>query len=196
MSNDKLVSFQKKETQEVLNVTTLSMSNPPIIPYRKIHRCHPEGVILYKQRDEIIAAYSYVIALSKYRDENVTPPSNLKLYGESEYNIDDLILLLSKRIPLQVSVKELQELHNKEKSKINIYTYPGMIIRVHGYIRKIIDETTFIVEYDEKEIIISLIQQNNLYKESKFIIDRFVFVIGSIKSLENNLFVTTLAILV
>lgn len=194
MNNGKLVSFQKKETQEIEN--TNLVDGVPKIPVRKIHRCKPEGVILYKQNDKIIAAYSCIIALNNYRYNNVAVSSTLKIYDKNQYNINYLILLLSEIITTQVSIKELHELHDKTRTGANTYIYPGMITRVHGYIRKIIDEKTFVLEYDEEEISVVLLQENSLYKESKFIIDRFVFVIGIIESLEDILLVTALAILV
>lgn len=106
MSSDKLVSFQKKEIQEIENANSVDVL--PEILVRKIHKRKPEGVILYKHRDEIMAAYSYVIASrSDYRNESVAVFSNLKIHNENQYNVNYLILLLSEIITVQVSIKEL-----------------------------------------------------------------------------------------
>ena len=185
----KIKLFEKKEKE-----TTYREHSILAQPIKRFHRLEPIGIILYKDKDRIIEAYNYIIASKKYRNvNNVIKNVN---YDINKSNIDDLILYLSRAIDFRISVKKLTFLYNKRSNDINIYSYPGMIIIVYGYIRKILSKNTFILEYDDVETKVNLIENNILYKELKFIINRFVFIIGNIDSLEKELSITALGVLI
>jgi len=181
------------------------------ICFRNFIPDEPVGKVLYRDEVVIRQVYDCITAMAtldstlaqrllfRAAHDVYQQIARLECKPREDTNFDYLVLLLSSIVLFKESVSDLVRRVYKEKEDKpkEDFVYPGMPLRICGVVHDEDDvhESKILLHVDEFDVQVLLDQEHSLHQDIEFLKDRFLFVLGVVDGIENEVMIKAGALL-